>query len=239
VKKIISNTMFNRYVDTKWTLPEFNSAADFLWIQHNSGLPWLKLDIAVPYSTILTEIQNIESLLTPHREDYNEHQGWSSFCIHGKSYDATREDGFYNDNRPYVWTHEAEELMPKTVDYFQSQWPADQYYRVRVMRLDPGGYITIHRDSTTSALSAINIAITQPKECLFVMEKYGTVPFRSGDAIMLDLSNRHVVFNHSDQVRWHIIVHQDVDNVNFKRLVVNSYSKLYNCGNETSNHSDS
>ena len=220
--------MFNRYVDADWNLPEFNSAADFLWIQNNSRLPWLKLDIAVPCSTILTEIQNIESLLIPHREDYNEHQGWSSFCIHGKSYDATREDEFYNDNRPYVWTHEAEELMPGTVNYFRSQWPADQYYRVRVMRLDPRGYITIHRDSTTSALSAINIAITQPEECSFVMEKYGTVPFESGDAIMLDLSNRHVVFNNSNQVRWHMIVHQDFDNQNFKQLVVNSYNRLYN-----------
>jgi Aspartyl/Asparaginyl beta-hydroxylase len=228
MKKTISDMMFKRYVDTAWSLPEFNSAADFSWIQNNSGLPWLKLDIVVPYSEILAEIQNIQSLLVTHREDYNEHQGWSSFCIHGKSYDATREDSYYNDNRPHCWTPEAQELMPETVEYFRSMWPANQYQRVRVMRLDPGGYITIHRDSPISALGAVNIAITQPNECLFVMEKYGTVPFESGDAIMLDLSNRHVVFNNSDQVRWHMIVHQDFDNQNFKRLVVNSYNQLYN-----------
>ena len=194
---------------------------------NNSGLPWLHLDISVPYRTILSEIKNIESLLIDHRDDYGEHYGWKSFCIHGKSYDATREENYYNDNRPYVWTAEAQTGMPQTLDYFANTWPGSQFQRIRVMLLEPGGYISIHQDSNISKLTAINIAITQPDKCKFVMARHGVVPFEQGRAFWLDLSNQHIVINNSDQPRWHIIVHQSFDD-NFQNMVVNSYKKLYN-----------
>jgi len=164
--------------------------------------------------------------MVPHRDEYAEHQGWFSFCIHGKSYNATREESHYQDNCPYIWTPEASKYMPTTVKYFQ-QWPALLFCRIRIMLLEPGGYITIHRDYDHNCLSAINIAITQPNDCAFVMENYGVVPFERGSAIWMDLSNNHVVFNNSNQRRWHIIVHQTFDS-NFQNLVVNSYKKLYN-----------
>jgi hypothetical protein len=219
--------MFKKYANCKLQLPDYNPSADFEWIMNTSRLPWLQLDIAVPCQDILHEIKNIELLLVDHRDNYGEHQGWKSFCIHGKSYNATREESYYNDNRPYVWTSEAQQAMPTTVDYFANQWPGSQFKRIRVMLLEPGGYISIHQDSTISKLTAINIAITQPAECQFVMAKHGTVPFLPGQALWLDISNQHAVINNSDQPRWHIIVHQSFDN-SFQDMVVNSYKKLYN-----------
>ena len=219
--------MFKKYANCKLQLPDYNPSADFEWIMNTSGLPWLQLDIAVPCQGILHEIENIESLLVDHRDSYGEHQGWKSFCIHGKSYNATREESYYNDNRPYVWTSEEQQAMPTNVDYFANQWPGSQFKRIRVMLLEPGGYISIHQDSTISKLTAINIAITQPAECQFVMAKHGTVPFLPGQALWLDISNQHAVINNSDQPRWHIIVHQSFDD-NFQNMVVNSYKKLYN-----------
>lgn len=227
MKYKLSQLMFNKYVNYEYQLPAYNPSADFDWIMCTSGLPWLQLDIAVPYEAILNEIKNIESLLIDHRDDYGEHNGWKSFCIHGKSYNATREESYYNDNRPYVWTDEAQQGMPMTVDYFANTWPSDQFKRIRVMLLEPGGYVSIHQDYKISKLTAVNIAITQPVDCKFVMANCGAVPFLSGQAFWLDISNHHVVINNSNQPRWHIIVHQSFDN-NFQNMVVNSYKKMYN-----------
>ena len=226
MKYEISQLMFKKYVTSQYQLPEYNPNGNFDWIMNHSGLPWLQLDITIPHLTISNEIKNIQSLLVDHRDDYGEHHGWKSFCIHGKSYDATREESHYNDDRPYVWTAEAQQRMPFTVDYFSNTWPGNQFKRVRVMLLEPGGYISIHQDSEISKLTAINVAITQPAECKFVMANHGVVPFESGQAFRLDLSNQHTVINNSNYPRWHIIVHQSFDDT-FQNMVVNSYKKLY------------
>ena len=234
MKQQVSQLMVKKYINHQYQLPEYNPSADFEWIRTQSGLPWLWLNIPIPYETILAEISNIESLLSTHREDYNEHQGWRSFCIHGKAYDATREDEHYKDNRAHTWTKEAELLMPNTVSYFKTQWPGDGYQRLRVMLLEPGGYVSIHSDGNVPRLTAINIAITQPDDCNFVMEKKGAVPYAPGRAFWLDISNKHTVFNNSNQNRWHLIVHQNLNNQKFQEVVVNSYKTLYNNTNENS-----
>ena len=226
MKKQTSQLIFNRFLNKTLPLPEFNESATAKWIQTESGLPWLPLDIEVPAQTILSEIQNIKHLLVDHRDDYAEHSGWSSFCLHGKAHNATREDEYYNDDRPYIWTPEAVELMPQTVEFFK-KWPAEKFARLRVMRLAPGGWISVHRDANIKSLTPINIAITQPSGCSFVMEHHGSVPFAIGTAMLLDVSNLHTVFNNSDQDRWHLIVHQQF-NQEFDILVAKSYNKLYN-----------
>jgi len=206
---------------------DYNSSANFDWIA-TCGLPWLKLDIDIPYKVILEEIKQISDYLTSHRTDYNFNVGWSSFCIHGKSYDATREDAYYNDNRPKVWTEEAQKCMPLTVDYFKNTWPCDQYARLRVMLLEPGASIEVHRDEISPGrMRPINIAITQPEDCNFYVEKHGIIPFEEGSAFWIDIGNRHCVVNDSKQNRYHIILHQEIETEEFKNLVTRSYHKIY------------
>lgn len=201
--------------------PEVNANADASWIVFQSGLPWLKLDVKIPVDAILTEIQRADHFLVDHRDQYGEHRGWKSFCLHGKSVGETQH---CDDDRPYHWISEVQELMPQTVEFFKN-WPGGTYQRIRVMALEPGGYISLHRDTEFKSLVPINIAITQPNDCRFIMEGWGEVPFKTGDAYMLDVGNRHAVFNDSDQVRYHIIVHfRDWVN-DFRNLVVDSYKK--------------
>ena len=71
------------------------------------------------------------------------------------------------------------------------------------------------------------------------MEKKGRVPFRPGAAYWLDIFNMHTVFNNSNQRRWHLIVHQSLDNQKFQDMVVNSYKILYNNTNENSHNHNS
>jgi hypothetical protein len=193
-------------------------SCDIGWITQHSGIPWLKLALEIPYVDILKEIENNAELLVDHRDDYGEHQGWKSFCIHGKSLTQTQH---CDDARPFVWIPQVVQHMPTTVNYFKS-WELD-FCRLRVMALEPGGFISVHQDSKTSFLGAINIAITQPAACEFVMEGWGVVPFKPGDALMLDISNRHAVVNNSKETRYHIIAHYDNLHDSFKNLVRASY----------------
>jgi Aspartyl/Asparaginyl beta-hydroxylase len=194
-----------------------NSDCD--WIINQSGLPWLELKLPVPYEEILEEIIANADFLIDHRDDYGEHEGWKSFCIHGKSLHTTQH---CVDNRPYQWIPEILSTMPRTVEYFKS-WNLE-FVRLRVMALEPGGYVSVHRDTTESFLTPINIAITQPIDCKFVIEDWGIVPFQVGKAFILDVSNRHAVINNSNETRYHIIAHYNKLTADFNTLIKDCYS---------------
>ena len=97
--------------------------------------------------------------------------------------------------------------------------------RVRMMELEPGGWIGVHKDTDIKQLGPINIAITQPADCEFYSEGLGVVPFRPGTAMWMDVSRRHAVINRSAQTRWHMIIHQTVSS-DWQRLVELSYANL-------------
>lgn len=226
--------MVDRHRHQTLVLPEYNAAADFEWIQRQSKLPWLRLQIDIPHQQMLDEIQRLPIPLTHHRDDYAEHQGWLSGCIHGRAFDQTREPHHYHDARPLSWTSEALEHLPVTVEFFKHVWPAQKYGRVRIMLLQAQGFIAPHRDDTQPCLWPINIALSQPKHCDFVMQDHGIIPFEPGAAFMLDITNLHTVVNDSAQDRYHIIVHQDTSCPEFQHLVVKSYHNMYNNHYETS-----
>lgn len=216
----ISRMFFKRYIDSAPNWPGCNDQADYEWIRFHSGLPWLKLLVDVPYDDIFAEIKSSTDFLIDHRDEYGEHRGWKSFCIHGKSRVQTSH---CEDTRPWHWIPEVTAAMPKTAEFFQS-WLIGPYRRVRVMALEPGGYVSLHSDPGEDALNAINIAIAQPAQCHFVMEQWGRIPFENGSAFLLNIHrNRHVVFNDSDQTRYHIIVHHSQPTPEFKKTVVDSY----------------
>jgi hypothetical protein len=225
--KKISELAARNFIKAVGPWPTYNPTADAEWIVSQSQLPWLKLDIELPVKEIHKEILHIIPYLVEHRDTYGDHQGWKSFCIHGKSEDATREDSFYNDSRPYIWTGIAEKLMPVTVNYFRNVWPADSFARLRVMALAPGGIISVHRDiEPPGCLNPVNIAITQPSGCNFYFEKYGIVPYQVGESYMLNISNRHTIINNSNETRYHLIVHQDRSAI-FDSLIKRSYYTQY------------
>jgi hypothetical protein len=210
MKEKVSRLFSKSVEQKKFSLPKFNQAADVNWILNSSELNCLLLDIPVPYLEIEKEIVQIpQKLFVNHRDTGDENNtGWKSFVLHGKSYDATREDEFYNDGRPMIWTQEGKIYCPKTVSYFQNSWPIDEFLRIRIMLLEPQGVIHVHRDSVTnSGLSAVNIAITQPIGCRFYLDNYGVIPFSPGSSFLINVSNYHTVINDS--------------------LVEKSYNKLY------------
>jgi len=163
-----------------------------------------KIELNVPVQSIYEEIQKVKNYLVPHRGDSG--IGWKAFCIHGQSYRRTKEESYYSNFLGYRWTDEALEHMPITIDWLKSLG-YKEFQRVRVMCLEPRGFINMHKDQDHSRLGAVNVAITNPKDCKFYLQNHGVLDFEPGTSYRLDLSNYHAVANDSDVHRYHIIIH--------------------------------
>jgi hypothetical protein len=75
------------------------------------------------------------------------------------------------------------------------------------MKLAPGGYIMPHVDGPGRIFGPLNIAINNPAECGFYFKQWGRVPFKQGTGFFLDIGNEHIVWNNSNETRYHFIVH--------------------------------
>ena len=197
-----------------------------------SGLPWLELDIDIPHKKMLQEAIDLKDEFVKHRDEDNgggyRHKGWRSLCIHGIDPYKTNHYEQYgyksNNETPYTWTDICARC-PITHEFFKYYFPYDVYYRVRFMLLEPQGYITPHKDSEEHRLSPINIALNNPEGCNFKMKGHkGYLPFAPGKSLLLDVGNKHAVYNNSDEDRYHIIVHGKITK-EFKELVERSYAK--------------
>jgi hypothetical protein len=176
------------------------------WIMQSSHLPWLQLHLSVPVEKILTEANAIYPLSVSHRSkdeflNYH-HQGWKSLSIFGESPTITERT-----NGTLGWTSIADQC-PDTVEFINEHWQIDENTgRIRFMWLEPGGYILPHQDRPEPGFFETNVAISHPDDCVFRFLNYGNVPFKSGSAFLVDLSNKHLVEIDSDQIRLHMIVH--------------------------------
>lgn len=178
-------------------------------------LPTFDIDL------FLKEIQNLENnnLFVKHRSD--SHPGWSSFVLHGLGWNKTNDYGDYgynsNKEAPYAFTSEAVEHIPSIVKYFKSnKIKYENYHRIRIMKLEPDGYICLHNDTPDGKYHTdgwnLNIAINNPTHCEmhFWNNNYiylGQVPWQPGKAFQIRTGYNHLVRNLSNENRYHIIVH--------------------------------
>ena len=206
-----------KFIDFPNFQTEFNR---YQWLQNESGVPYWEIPMdGLPYKEMLSEAQELKSLFVDHRaNDPSQmgasHNGWASLTIHGISSQHTMNWDSYDEYKslgdeklvPYDWT-EISDRIPKTIEYFKDVFPHESYTRVRFMLLKAGGYVLPHRDRDHKLLFPINIALNNPEGCNFIMENQGIVPFKEGKGFLLDLSNRHAVWNDSKEDRIHLIVH--------------------------------
>lgn len=199
----------------------------FDWIENESLLPWLKLQLEIPHKDMLLEALQCLPDFVPHRNDHN--FGWDSVCLHGISPQHTEDFNRYGyksrEDACFSWTSIANRC-PVTVKWLKDTFPHEEYHRVRFMLLKPGGYIMPHTDlQNKRQLAAINIALNQPTNCKMILEKYGPVPWMAGDVRRLDIGVKHAVYNASQENRIHLIIHGRPGNKydHWKKLVVQSY----------------
>jgi len=232
------NEFYQTNHNLTYTYPELTNINPFGWITGAGRIPYLPLQITGPWKEILEEAQALDDLFVSHRDD-GSHQGWASLCLHGLGAYHTDAASIYpefkgidDDKLPYKWT-EIAERCPVATEYFKTQFPYQSYMRLRFMRLAPGGYIAPHNDSQTFRLGAVNISLNNPVGCEMVLEGVGVVPYQdSGSVMALNTSYNHIVWNQSDETRYHMIVH-GMWNYKWNNIVVNSYKTVLQTQQDT------
>jgi len=180
---------------------------------YHSTWPWAPVEFEADFKKMHQECIDNDHLFVGHRQkdrqfSYN-HEGWAALTLHGISPTATEnyeQYGFKSIREAdYHWT-EVCDLFPTCAEFLKSL----QYYeydRVRIMKLSAGGYIMPHVDGPGRIFGPLNIAINNPEGCDFYFRKWGKVPFKQGTGNFLDIGNEHIVWNNSDEDRYHFIVH--------------------------------
>lgn len=203
LKNFLNESLSNQW-SPSWPLPKDVYKSDW---------PWVPVDFDADFGAMLDECKSNDHLFVGHRQkdrhqSYN-HEGWAAVTLHGSSPTATEsweQYGFDSlEEADYHWT-ELCELFPTCVKFLKSL-KYDRYDRVRIMKLAPGGYIMPHVDGPGRCFGALNVAINNPTGCDFYFRKWGRVPFEQGRGFFLDIANEHIVWNNSNEPRYHFIVH--------------------------------
>lgn len=236
---------YNKNKDLNWNMPKApdNLKTDYEiadWILNKSDFGWLELDLDISVKAWVKESKYARYV--DHRG--KDHPGWNSCCIHGIDVDKTgawTNYGFTNETDvPYHWTS-LSQLTPTIKNFWQNEFPSDQYRRIRFMELQAKGIISPHSDmpgrlpgeENFDALEfgvPINIAVVHPEDCFMVLEGKGMVPFKEGSAFIVNIRHYHSVINFSNTPRIHVIGHSyGYGNKleEFTELVTRSYRKQY------------
>jgi len=185
--------------------------------QHDIECAYYPIEFNFNHELFLTECRAVDEYFCFHRsldkkKGYG-HTGWKSLTLHGIDKHKTEHYTRYGFNSleeaNYQWTDICNHVP--NLYAFLSNLPFKLFDRVRIMRLDPGGYIMPHTDGPGRIFSPLNIAINNPNECYFIFKDKGIVPFAAGRGLILDVAREHAIINFSNETRYHVIVHGHYD----------------------------
>lgn len=190
------------------------------WIKIESGLPWLMLDIKLPWEDILKEIEELPDDDWIKYRPASSNGGWSVCILHGLDrkpynweYYAKAEGWTTASDAPFGFT-EASKRCPFLMNYIKNDLGIVKQERTRIMRLAPGGIINLHHDRKSKddpltrdimKLTTLHFSITNPDECDFIIPHWGRIPAKNGDVFLFDNKWEHYLVNNSDKPRYHII----------------------------------
>ena len=209
--------------------PDYNDKDIFTWLQEDTTVPYVKLDLDIPWQEIHKEALAIKDKFVPHR-DFEGGGTWKSICIHGIDAEYTNDWMYYEQSGiklfktepDYKWTWVAEKC-PITTNFFKNVFPYKSYKRLRFKLVEPNGYILPHQDENERCLGPVNISINYPQGCEFRYKNHGTIPFTNGSAFLIDIGLQHSVWNKSNEARLHIIASGTKDMKRFLPLLERSW----------------
>ena len=214
IKKENITPLFVKHTALQQQHADYVATADYNHVKWHSGLGYLPLLVTIPLETIQLELQAVKSHMKDIADLYT--PGWLNFSMYAPTELETGDS---------YWHPLALELMPETIRWFKSEWPAKSFYRMRMLGLAPGGQLGVHHDDC-DGLDNINIGIEHPEGCDFYLENSGIIPFANGRVFALDAGRRHAVINNSSTVRYHLTIYQE-DDQRFKDLMVKSYHEYF------------
>lgn len=212
---------------------------DYNWIINKSNIPYLKLDLDLPFERIFKEVIQIKDATVGQQGN----NSWKGTVLHGLSANKPRPASFYGykneDEAPYKWTKVVDKAK-YTKKWIQDNFPYEKLYRVKMNLLSPGGEIGPHVDGKKNILGVsdltspehvtyITLAVEWPKDVFFNVGKY-RMPIKTGDVYLINFSHLHEVYNHTDLDRYSIIVMCNFGDKNCKweELIEKSYLKYGN-----------
>lgn len=207
------------------------------WIINKSNIPYLKLDLELPFEDIFKEVLEIKDNAISQQGN----NSWKGTVLHGLSSDKPRPASFYGykdeDEAPYIWTKVAENSK-FTKNWIEKTFPFEKLYRVKMNLLSPGGEIGPHVDGKKHILGVsdltspehvvyITLAVEWPKDIVFNVGKH-ILPIKTGDAYLINFSHLHEVYNHTNKDRYSIIVMCKFghNNKEWEQIVERSYKKF-------------
>ena len=207
-------------------IPTPNSRA-YVW----TDAKCLKLDLNVPHEEMAAEAKSLRDKFVLYRDqDSYGHQGWYSLPLFGlsrdkpASWDAYGYDSANEAAKDFDWTDIAEQC-PITVNWLRTQFPSNKLGRVRFMLLEAGGFIAPHKDSAYSVPDPVNIALTNPKDCIWQWGTGDVLNFEPGDAYAMNISYEHSVYNRSNEDRYHLIIHHHDSTDAWKNMMTTALEK--------------
>lgn len=200
------------------------------WLCKHTNIPYLKIDLDIPYKEIYNEALAIQDQFVVHRESEGDGT-WKSLCIHGIDSHYTNDWKYYDEFKDgpepeYKWTSVSEQC-PVTTKFFKEVFPYKNYQRLRFMWVEPGGYILPHQDLQERHFAPVNVSIYNPEGCEFRYKNWGSVPFTNGSAFLVDVGQVHSVWNRSNEPRLHIIAHGSKDWSRFQEILERSWNKYH------------
>ena len=135
--------------------------------------------------------------------------------------------GYTENEVVWGWT-EIAEIAPHTKAFLETHYDMETMRRCRFMLLEPGGFIRAHDDGNERSIhSAINVAITQPKNCyLRRVDTKEEVPFKPTDMFFYDNRVIHEAKNNSNENRLHFIIH-GFSSQKAKQILIDSFEAQY------------
>lgn len=176
-----------------------------------SDARYLKLDIPFDHKLMLAEAQALRHRFIPHRYDESSHRGWASLSLYGLHESKTEnwdEYGYASGAdaaKDFVWTDAAKEC-PTIMNFLLNSFPCKKYGRVRLMLLEPGGWIGMHSDGKMKFVENVNVALNNPLGCKWLWNNGQELIMAPGSMYAMNLSYQHSVVNESDEDRFHLII---------------------------------
>jgi len=170
--------------------------------------PFEQIRYPMPHQDMMREMLAIKHLAVLRSDPHT--RGWSKLVLHGHGLHNLRSHLEYHGpmegfDRRYRWSDEIVAEIPHTRQFFSHFRPFDHLRRIRLQWLEPGGYLEPHVDEYPDRRVTINMAVNNPDGCQM---RFGdtVVPFEAGTMFMIDATQEHSVYNHSDQARAHLVV---------------------------------
>jgi Aspartyl/Asparaginyl beta-hydroxylase len=180
---------------------------------YSLNLPWLILNpnYEIPHEAMLREALAVQQFFVLHRRDA---WMWKSLCLYGISHAHTEllsdygiEETPENLEKFCDYTDICRKLCPTTLSFLKNTVGYSDFTRVRFMLIEPGGYILPHKDQEKLNFGSLNIVLSHPEGCRFMVEPFGEVPLKPGNMFLFANGYKHAVYNQSSQPRVHMLIH--------------------------------